>query len=104
MKKALTIAKGFFETVATFVKKFWWFALALLAFISGAELARKRQRQQLKTELEEIKKRKAEELQRLEKELERLKAEEKIIYDKKHFDNADEAIEYLNEVLKKLQK
>jgi len=100
----MKVIKGFFKVLTDFVKRFWWLILALVAFISGAELARKRQKQQLKTELEEIKKRKTAELENLEKELERLKAEEKIIYDKKHFDNVDEAIEYLNEVLKRLKQ
>jgi len=100
----MKVIKGFFKALTDFVKRFWWLILALVAFISGAELARKRQKQQLKTELEEIKKRKTAELENLEKELERLKAEEKIIYDKKHFDNVDEAIEYLNEVLKRLKQ
>ena len=100
----MKVIKGFFKVLTDFVKHFWWLILSLVAFISGAELARKRQKQQLKTELEEIKKRKTAELENLEKELERLKAEEKIIYDKKHFDNVDEAIEYLNEVLKRLKQ
>jgi len=100
----MKVIKGFFKALTDFVKRFWWLILALVAFISGAELARKRQKQQLKTELEEIKKRKTAELENLEKELERLKAEEKIIYDKKHFDNVDEAIEYLNEVLRRLKQ
>jgi hypothetical protein len=102
--KIVKVIKEFFKALTEFVKRFWWLILALVAFVGGAELAKKKQRQQLKTELGEIKKRKTAELEKLEKELEKLKAEEKIIYDKKHFNNADEAIEYLNEVLKKLKK
>jgi len=85
------------------IKRFWWLVLALVAFLLGAQV-KKKKNLKLKTELEEIKRRKEEELKRLEKELERLKEEEKAIYKKQHFNNADEAIEYLNEVLKKLQK
>jgi len=82
------------------IKRFWWLILTLVAFLLGTQV-KKKKNLKLKADLEEIKRRKEEELKQLEKELERLKEEEKAIYEKQHFKTVEDAIEYLNDVLRK---
>ena len=88
------------KTMWTWIKKFWWIVLALLAFIAGV-LIKKSKKVQVKIDLESIKQQKMKELEELEKKLEDLKKEEQEIYKKKHFDNVNDAIDYLNDVLKR---
>lgn len=85
----------------SFLKKSWQWILALLAFVAGIIVARPKEKRYPTSGTETELKRKKEQQEKLEKELEQLKREEEQIKDKRYFDSAEDAAEYLDEILRR---
>lgn len=87
------------KKAATVIKRYWWMFLSglLLLFIP------RRKTRPVLTDLSKLKKEKESELAELEKERERLKKEAENLEKTNRFDNPDDAVDYLNRVLRRIQ-
>ncbi|MEM2126473.1 MAG: hypothetical protein QXQ53_08770 [Candidatus Methanosuratincola sp.] len=98
------------KKVLAFFKRFWKIILVIVGVLvliffgkQVAEYRRKKEREKLKRDLEMLKSKKELKQEQLERELEKLKkeAEEREKVDK--FNNVDDALDFLNDVLRRIQ-
>jgi len=82
------------KKVWTFLKKFWWIILAVISFVAGLLLPKRKEQGQ---DIEQLKKQ-ADELEKQQNELER---EAKEIENKKYFNDGDDAADYINTIRKR---
>jgi uncharacterized membrane-anchored protein YhcB (DUF1043 family) len=96
LKKVVLWFKNIFE----WCKKYWYVIVGVLI---GLLALKGRSKGSIKTDLEKLKQKKEEQLRKDEEELEKLKKEAEKIEKTDKFSNPDDAVDFLNDRIRKLQ-
>lgn len=95
----MNLIKKLLNGIWELIKKFWWLILLVIATIFGIKMLKLKN---YNRKLESMKKRVIKRQEQLEKDLEKLKKEAEKIEKTRNFDNPDDAVNFINDLLRRL--